>query len=132
MNFSKRPIQGIVIPVAVAVFLASFFTYLPPLVEDVINNANVPIDDVYSQHTQSLATQFEVADLHCDALFWATRNLLQTKKHPLYPDRTIGAVDLPRLIAGNVRIQVFAVSASSRSIASLNIPGDCVPVRIGI
>lgn len=122
MNFSKRPVQAIVVPVALAVFLSSFFSYLPPLVEDIINNAHVPIDDVYSQYAKSLATQFEVADLHCDALFWATRDLLQTKKHPLYPDRVIGAVDLPRLIAGNVRIQVFAVSASSHHIASPQMP----------
>uniref|UniRef100_A0A7S0ZEP5 Dipeptidase n=1 Tax=Timspurckia oligopyrenoides TaxID=708627 RepID=A0A7S0ZEP5_9RHOD len=42
-----------------------------------------------------------IADLHCDALLWPSRQLLTRND--------FGQVDIPRLIEGNVKLQVFAL-----------------------
>uniref|UniRef100_A0A0G4HXX3 Membrane dipeptidase n=1 Tax=Chromera velia CCMP2878 TaxID=1169474 RepID=A0A0G4HXX3_9ALVE len=42
-----------------------------------------------------------VSDLHCDALLWRDRSLLE--------ENSIGHVDLPRLLKENVALQVFTV-----------------------
>lgn len=113
LNVSRRPLQAVLIPLVFAVLIGTLVKYLPPLAEDILNNARFPIDEAYYQHARDHAPSFEAADLHCDSLLWTHRDLLRTTTHPLFKGRSLGAVDLPRLIAGNVRTQVFAVSGES-------------------
>lgn len=77
--------------------------------EDLINSASLPILPQYIHHAESYSDTFDVADLHCDALLWPSRDLLTTQKHPFYTSRPVGMVDIPRLVKGRVKIQVFAV-----------------------
>jgi membrane dipeptidase len=65
---------------------------------------------VASQHARELHASLFVADLHADSLLWG-RDLLERG------DR--GHVDVPRLIEGNVGLQVLA--ASTKSPRHLNI-----------
>lgn len=66
------------------------------------NTTNVVVDhEPYeiSSEAQLLHNTLQVADLHSDTLLWA-RNPLERS--------TIGHVDMPRLVDGNVTLQVFA------------------------
>ncbi len=63
-----------------------------------------------SARARALHRDLLVADLHADSLLWG-RNLLRRSKQ--------GHVDVPRLIEGNVALQVFA--ASTKSPRHLNI-----------
>lgn len=125
LNAPRRPIQAVFTPLIFAVLIGAVFKYLPPLVEDILNNDRTPIDDAYYRFAQDCSTKFEVADLHCDSLMWTHRDLLQTTKHPFFKNRSLGAVDLPRLVSGNVQIQVFAVSTEPAFffILSLSVSG---------
>ena len=69
-----------------------------------------PPPDAASERARELHRRLLVADLHADLLLWG-RDLLQRS------DR--GHVDVPRLIEGNVALQVFA--ASTKSPRHLNI-----------
>ncbi len=69
-----------------------------------------PPPDAASERARELHRRLLVADLHADSLLWG-RDLLQRS------DR--GHVDVPRLIEGNVALQVFA--ASTKSPRHLNI-----------
>jgi len=65
---------------------------------------------VVSDRARALHAELWVADLHADSLLWG-RDLLQRSER--------GHVDVPRLIEGNVALQVFA--ASTKSPRHLNI-----------
>lgn len=82
---------------------------LPERIEAGIN-INLPHDPyVVSDRAQALHSDLFVADLHSDSLLWK-RNFLKRS--------SVGHMDLPRLRAGNVALQVF--SATTKSPAGLN------------
>jgi len=74
---------------------------VPPMVEKRLNNVSEPPPYRVREETGSLHKRLFVADLHADPLLW-NRNLL--KRHDY------GHVDVPRLVDGNVALQVFAVA----------------------
>ncbi|MEM7283254.1 MAG: membrane dipeptidase [Pseudomonadota bacterium] len=81
----------------------------PGLVEGGMNE-NLPHKDyVINEEAQSLHRSLFVADLHADSLLWK-RDLLKRSER--------GHLDLPRLLSGNVALQVF--SATTKSPAGLN------------
>ncbi|MDE9434905.1 membrane dipeptidase [Xenorhabdus bovienii] len=86
-----------------------FFFVLPRLVEARMNRV-IGVADVATQTAVDLHKRLQIADLHADTLLWG-RDLLDRS--------TRGQVDIPRLIDGNVAVQVFAVV--SKSPRGLNI-----------
>ncbi|UZK65575.1 dipeptidase [Sphingomonas sp. M1-B02] len=77
-----------------------FFTILPAMVESSMNKVVVaaPMPTV-SEKTRALHASLQIADMHGDTLMWR-RSLLDRA------DR--GQVDLPRLVDGNVALQIFS------------------------
>ena len=75
-----------------------FFTFVPSLVERRMNVTLVPGPYTASAAAQALHRKLLIADLHGDSLLWA-RDLLDRGAR--------GHVDVPRLIEGNVALQVF-------------------------
>jgi microsomal dipeptidase-like Zn-dependent dipeptidase len=67
-----------------------------------VNTGRAPVS--VSPRATELHATLEVVDLHADSLLWG-RDLLQRAKQ--------GQVDVPRLIDGNVALQVLAVSTQS-------------------
>lgn len=89
-----------VVLVLVILLLLTFFFVLPQLVQRLANRvADHPLPEPSPQALE-LHDKLWIADLHADPLLWK-RNLLQ--RH------TYGHVDIPRLIEGNVALQVFSV-----------------------
>ncbi|WP_258086412.1 dipeptidase [Xenorhabdus bovienii] len=86
-----------------------FFFVLPRLIETRMNRV-IGVTDVATQTAVDLHKRLQIADLHADTLLWG-RDLLDRS--------TRGQVDIPRLIDGNVAVQVFAVV--SKSPRGLNI-----------
>ena len=80
-----------------AVLLVLFFAGLPALVDGRLNRIAGPPPPVPSERARALFAALRVVDLHADALLWQ-RDLAQ---------RGRGQVDVPRLIEGNVALQVF-------------------------
>lgn len=81
-----------------AVAMAAFFLFAPKLAEESMNRI-VPTDQKISPAANALHKTLFIADLHGDTLMWQ-RNLLAPA------DR--GHIDLPRLEAGHVGLQVFS------------------------
>ncbi len=81
------------------VFIGLFFTVLPSIVDKQINSVTglglLPIDSKVTQ----LHEQLIIADLHADSLLWG-RDLNEWGER--------GAVDFPRMRAGNHALQVFS------------------------
>ncbi len=79
--------------------IAYFFTLAPYHFDRLVNvvDRSIPLPPV-SAEAQALHARLFVADLHADPLLWR-RDLTEKSTH--------GAVDLPRLLAGNVALQVF-------------------------
>ena len=89
------------IAAAVLVLLAcaGFFTVFPRRLGAFLNRVHPgPLPPV-SERARELHARLFVADLHCDALLW-TRDLLERGAY--------GHVDHPRLVEGNVALQVFS------------------------
>lgn len=87
-----------------AVAAAAFFAFAPGIVERG-RNAVIPHDPwPVSQEAQALHDRLTIGDWHADSLLWK-RDLT------LRGDR--GHVDLPRLIEGNVGLQVFTAVTKS-------------------
>ena len=102
-----RRVATIVFGVAVLlalVGLAVFFFVLPGYVEAQMNGVLNPPPYAASERAKALHEKLTVADLHADSLLWG-RDLLERG--------TRGQVDIPRLDAGNVALQVFAVVTKS-------------------
>jgi len=94
----KRPILiGMAAVLAIAAF--GFFGIAPAVVEAGMNRVAPPALPRVTAQTRALHAGLAIADLHADTLLWR-RNLLDRA------DR--GQVDLPRLQAGNVALQVFS------------------------
>ncbi len=85
--------------VALAIAALAFFALAPGIVE---RGQNVVVATALTRvtpETAALHKRLSVADLHADTLLWS-RDLTQRSGQ--------GQVDLPRLIAGNVALQVFS------------------------
>ncbi|MBO9412833.1 MULTISPECIES: membrane dipeptidase [unclassified Ruegeria] len=90
--------------IAMAAGLLIFFVFLPPYIEgkrnNVIDHAPYPVTDAAAALHETLI----VGDLHADPLLWS-RDLTERG--------TRGQVDIPRLIEGNVALQVFTAVTKS-------------------
>src|SRR5712692_489111 len=88
--------------------VVAFFGLAPAIVETRLNRlvsaSTIPV----SAEARELHSSLRIVDLHADSLLWG-RNLVQSG--------TRGHVDVPRLIAGNVALEVFtAVTKSPRGL----------------
>ncbi len=83
----------------IAVALAAFLILAPGMIERGMNKVVATKLPTVTDSTRKLHATLEIADLHEDTLLWK-RDLLDRA------DR--GHVDLPRLIEGNVALQVFS------------------------
>ncbi len=76
-----------------------FCAFGSPLIDSMLNQkAKVALPEV-TPEAQALHEQLFIADMHADTLMWQ-RDLLQSSSR--------GHVDLPRLQAGNVGLQIFS------------------------
>lgn len=85
--------------VLLIVFVAWGYLFMPGMLMSAVNRATSHGPYAVSEPAQALHNRLRVADLHCDALLWC-RDLLKRD--------TRGHVDVPRLIEGNVSLQVFS------------------------
>jgi len=92
----KRVAAGFVVLVLIAA--AIFFSVVPRLVDNRLNKTRART--FASQRARDLHRSLNVADLHADSLLWG-RDLLARNSR--------GQVDIPRLIDGNVALQVFSM-----------------------
>ena len=88
-------ISGLILLVAMGVL----HWVLPARIERSMNITRDHVRYEISPAAQALHNDMFIADLHADTLLWK-RNLLERS--------AVGHVDLPRLQAGNVALQVFA------------------------
>jgi hypothetical protein len=96
---SIRSIMAVVVILVLAGAVV-FFGVVPGEAARRNNPVAVPPPYTVSPAASTLHTSLFVADLHADSLLW-DRDLL------VYD--TVGQVDVPRLIKGNVGLQVFSV-----------------------
>ncbi|MGH6614943.1 dipeptidase [Sphingomonas sp.] len=109
----------------------AFFVFAPGLVEKSMNKVE-PVALKISPAARALHARLQVADMHADTLLWKRSLLTRSAR---------GQVDLPRLVEGNVALQVFssvtktpkgqnydANSAATDNITSLVI-ADLQPLR---
>ena len=74
---------------------------LPGVLDKKFNKISVPPPYTLTPRADSLFRSLDfIADLHCDALLW-DRDL--TKRH------SYGAVDIPRMLEGNMALQAFTI-----------------------
>lgn len=99
----------VVLGVLVALGIAFVHWVLPGRVEASMNTVLEHPDYKIGEQAQRLHDSLFVVDLHSDSLLW---------KRDLTKESAIGHVDIPRLKAGNVALQVF--SATTKSPADLN------------
>jgi microsomal dipeptidase-like Zn-dependent dipeptidase len=92
----RRIAAGFALLLLVAV--ACFFLFAPKLAEESMNKI-VPTTHKVSARAEALHKSLFIADLHSDTLMW---------KRSLLDPATRGHVDLPRLEAGHVGLQVFS------------------------
>ena len=79
--------------------IAAFFMLAPGIAERSMNRVvATPLPPV-TPATRALHARLTIADMHGDTLFWS--------RDPLAPAKR-GHIDLPRLIAGNVALQLFS------------------------
>jgi microsomal dipeptidase-like Zn-dependent dipeptidase len=97
-------------------FIAVFFLILPRYIANSMNTViNKPPYQV-SEKAKQLHEKLFVVDMHADSLLWK-RNLLEKD--------TIGQVDIPRLLEGNVALQAFTVvTKTPRGMNIENNTGD--------
>jgi len=83
----------------VMVALLAFFALAPGMVEKGMNKVVATKLPAVTPETRKLHASLQIADLHEDTLLW---------KRSLNDRSDRGQVDLPRLIEGNVALQVFS------------------------
>ena len=76
-----------------------FFGIVPPIVEAGMNKVEPATLPKVTDQTRKLHASLQIADMHGDTLLWR-RSLLDRAER--------GQVDLPRLLQGNVALQVFS------------------------
>ena len=84
---------------ALGVLAAAFFTFGPRLAANGMNRVATPGAPAPGAAATALHRRLTIVDLHADTLLW---------KRALDQPSTGGHVDLPRLQAGNVALQVFS------------------------
>ena len=104
MTWVKR-ILAVLLVVAVA-GLAGFLVFGPGIVEKGQNRVAPHAPWPVSELAAALHKTLTIGDLHADSLMW-NRDLLKPGSY--------GQVDLPRLAAGNVAVQVFTTVTKSPS-----------------
>jgi membrane dipeptidase len=88
--------------------LLVLFLVVPPLLDSRINRLAITRFEFPSAEARELHSILTIVDLHADSLLWG-RDLLERS--------TRGEVDVPRLIEGNVALEVFtAVTKSPRGL----------------
>lgn len=102
-----------ILGLALFVAVAGFLIFVPGIVEDNRNAVTPHVPFPVSAQAQALHDELIIGDWHADTLMWR-RSLLD------HADR--GHVDLPRLIAGNVALQMF--TAVTKSPAGQNYDGN--------
>jgi len=103
----------IVIGITLILGLSGFWLIAPTYVGKQLNRVLNPPPYTASARAVELHKRLLIADLHADTLMW-NRGLLERGSW--------GAVDLPRLIEGNVAIQAFSVV--TKSPRNLNIESN--------
>ena len=95
--------------ILLVILIAVFFLVIPPVVDLMLNGLLFPTTPVYlSPETRRLHDSLRIVDLHADSLLWG-RNLLNRSNR--------GQVDVPRLLEGNVALEVFtAVTKTPRGL----------------
>jgi membrane dipeptidase len=94
--------------VFLALLLLGFFIIIPPLVESLLNHVVSHQAAPPSKEASNLHAQLRIVDLHADPLLWG-RDLAKRSSR--------GAVDVPRMIEGNVALGIFtAVTKSPRGL----------------
>ena len=86
--------------VVASVLILIFFVVLPPVFDLVANGITHAGEHAVSAPARDLFATADVVDLHADTLLWG-RDLLARSSR--------GAVDLPRLLEGNVALQAFTI-----------------------
>ncbi len=96
--------------------LLVFFGFAPQLVESTLNRVAASPSSRVSPQARELHEDLEIADLHADSLLWG-RDLLEKASR--------GHADVPRLLAGNVALEVFtAVTKTPRGLNYERNEGD--------
>lgn len=95
---------GGIVAVAIIAGAIVFFGFLPAYVEDTSNNVIEHDAHSVSEEAAALHKTLIVGDLHADPLLWS---------RDLNERGTRGQVDVPRLIDGNVALQVFTAVTKS-------------------
>ena len=97
----SKTMKRVVTPLAVVLILvpAMFFVFAPKFIEQSMNKIEGPGTWPVSAAAAALHKKLTVVDLHADTLLW--------QRHLDEPS-TRGHVDLARLEAGNVALQVFS------------------------
>jgi membrane dipeptidase len=90
----------LVLALASAVALVIFFGFAHVWVDRSMNRVVGPAPPAPSERARALFARLRVVDLHADPLLWQ-RDLARRHDH--------GQVDLPRLLEGNVALQVFGL-----------------------
>lgn len=85
--------------ILVLIAAAAFFVFAPGIVEKGMNKVVATKLPTVTPETRKLHASLQIADLHEDTLLW---------KRSLNDRSDRGQVDLPRLIEGNVALQVFS------------------------
>ncbi|KLE34385.1 dipeptidase [Aurantiacibacter luteus] len=107
--------------VALLMAVAGFFVLGPGIAERSMNKVEgAPLPEV-SDEARALHASLVIVDLHSDSLLWG-RNPLERAGR--------GQMDLPRLIDGNVALQVF--SSVTQSPAGLNFERNSADARDNI
>jgi membrane dipeptidase len=91
---------GVIAFALLSVAMALFFYAVAPIVDRQMNVVAPATLPSVSPPAAEVHRRLTIVDLHADALLWQ-RNFLDRAGH--------GHVDLPRLIAGNVALQMFGV-----------------------
>lgn len=101
-----RTILGAVLALVVLAAATAFFYVIPARVDADMNRVLDHEPYVVSERALALHQTIPVADLHADTLLWM-RDPTKRQKH--------GQTDLPRLIEGGVKLQVFTAVTKSPS-----------------
>lgn len=112
---------------SVLILLGVFFAIAPPLAEHVLNPTPRVDPGPVSAPAAELHANLTIGDWHADSLLWK-RDLLKRASR--------GQIDLPRLIDGNVALQVFTAVTKSPSglnyeANSAEAPDDITKLAIG-
>ncbi len=119
MRWIKRGLLALFAVVAIG--LVGFWTFAPAMVEKGRNAVSEHEPYPVSPEAAALHARLTIGDWHADSLLW-NRDLLERADY--------GQVDLPRLIEGNVALQVF--TAVTKSPAGLNYEENSADARDNI